>query len=167
MALTTQFLTNIRQFLLENNGDELKNWLRVDDAVGEQYFNLSRELKTAFHGTKVLDQLVERSLPEEDDVPEGRGSPWPGFVSFMKEYLQYWRRVDFQDLVACYELLSGLVTYVLCFLCMFSGSRRSPYIDHVPRHSPIPPMEQCCSRRASRSRMPSPSWSWCSTAGQT
>jgi len=110
MTLVTEFLTNIRKFLLENNGEKLREWLRVDQMVPKQYFDLSQELRTAFRSTKALDQLIERSLPEEDSVPEGGGSPWPGFVSFMKEYMKYWRDIDFQDLVRCYELLSSLLT---------------------------------------------------------
>jgi len=129
MALVTEFLTNIRGFLLENNGDKLREWLRVDQTVPAQYFNLSQELQTGFRNTKAIDQLIERSLPEEDDVPEGHGSPWPGFVSFMKDYMQYWREADFQDPVRCYELLSSLVTYVdgLPPPSPPYGGRSSPY----------------------------------------
>lgn len=111
MALVTTFLTNIRRFVVEQDGDKLRDWLKVDQNAGAQYFQLARELQTGFRGGgKGLDQLIENALPEEDDLDAGRGSPWPGFVSFMKEYMQYWRDINFQDLIKCYERLSSLLT---------------------------------------------------------
>ncbi len=111
MALATHFLTSIRGFVLQQNGDSLRDWLQVEQSSSAQYHNLAQELRTGFRaGGRTLDGLIEQSLPEEDDVAEGRGSPWPGFVSFMKEYLHYWRDVDFNDPVVLYERLSGLLT---------------------------------------------------------
>jgi nuclear mRNA export protein PCID2/THP1 len=111
MALVTQFLTSIRGFVLDQDGDKLRDWLRVERGVPSQYYELGQELRSQFSNNgKLLDQLVERTLPEEDDVPDGKGSPWPGFISFMREYLHYWRVNDFEDLIKCYQLLSNLVT---------------------------------------------------------
>jgi len=111
MALVTQFLTSIRGFVQQQNGDKLRDWLQVERDVPEQYYSFSRELRTGFrHGSKSLDGLIEQSLPIDDDAQDGRGSPWPGFISFMKEYAKYWRDVDFNDPLGLYELLSGLLT---------------------------------------------------------
>jgi nuclear mRNA export protein PCID2/THP1 len=54
---------------------------------------------------------VEKCLPEEDDVSDGKGSPWPGFNSFIKEYLEYWRDIDFNDPARVHARLSDLVMY--------------------------------------------------------
>ncbi len=111
MSLVTQFLTNIRGFVKQQNGAKLRDWLQVDGNAGSQYFALAQELRSGFPGTsKALDNMVERCLPIDDDAPEGQGSVWPGFVSFMKEYLQYWRDVDFDQLLSLHELLSALLT---------------------------------------------------------
>jgi len=110
MALATQFLTSIRVFVLHQNGDMLRDWLQVEQNASSQYHALGQELRAAFRQGGALDTLVENCLPEEEDVPEGGGTPWPGFVSFVKDYLQYWRDVDYGDLLSLYEKLSGLLT---------------------------------------------------------
>jgi nuclear mRNA export protein PCID2/THP1 len=111
MALVTKFLSGIRGFVLNQDGAELRNWLKVDpSSAGSTYFELSQELKSGFpQNSKSLEQLVDRCLPEEDDVPEGKGSPWPGLNAFIKEWLEYWRDVDFNDMVKVYRRLSDLL----------------------------------------------------------
>ncbi|KAL2267781.1 hypothetical protein VTJ83DRAFT_5058 [Remersonia thermophila] len=110
MSLAVQFLTSIRGFVLDQNGDELRNWLLVENDVANIYFDMANELKASFpENSPALEKLVEKCLPEEDDVPEGKGSPWPGFNSFVKDYLEYWRDVDFEDLVRLHARLSSLV----------------------------------------------------------
>lgn len=116
MSLVIQFLTSIRGFVLEQNGEELRNWLLVENDVNNIYFEMAAELKASFpENSQALEKLVEKCLPEEDDVPEGKGSPWPGFNSFIKEYLAYWRDVDFEDLVRLHSRLSDLVMYAASF----------------------------------------------------
>lgn len=110
MSLVVQFLSSIRGFVLEQNGDELRNWLVVENDVADIYFQMGAELKAGYApGSPALEKLVEKCLPEEDDVPEGRGSPWPGFNSFIKDYLEYWREVDFEDVVRLHSRLSELL----------------------------------------------------------
>ncbi|KAL2263170.1 hypothetical protein VTK26DRAFT_7921 [Humicola hyalothermophila] len=110
MQLVVQFLTSIRGFVLEQNGHELRNWLLVENDVADIYFEMSKQLKANFPpNSTALEKLVDKSLPEEDDVPEGKGSPWPGFNSFIKEYLEYWRDVDFNDIIPLHTRLSGLL----------------------------------------------------------
>ena len=113
MSLVVEFLSNIRSFVLETKGDELSKWLQVEPNVPEQYHQLAQELKTSFppQGDS-LENLIDNCLPEEDNVPEGKGSPWPGFNSFIKEYLQYWRDVDFNNVVKLHTLLSELLKLV-------------------------------------------------------
>ncbi|KAL2200676.1 hypothetical protein P885DRAFT_28311 [Corynascus similis CBS 632.67] len=110
MTLVVQFLSSIRGFVLEQNGDELRNWLLVENDVAAIYFEMSSELKRSFPANSAaLENLIDKSLPQEDNVPEGKGSPWPGFNSFIKEYLEYWRDVDFADVVRLHSRLSDLL----------------------------------------------------------
>ena len=110
MALTTKFLSSIRAFVFDQDGGRLRNFLLVEPPVPDSYFAMGQELRTGFApGSKLLEQLIERCLPDADDVPDGKGTPWPGFVAFMKDYLEFWRDVDFDDLLATHQQLSGLL----------------------------------------------------------
>lgn len=111
MALVTQFLTQIRDFVISLDGDNLAAFLQVEPLPSAQsYFQLRDELKTGFSGPKALDKLVDNAMPEVDDPLEGTGSPWPSFVSFVKEYLLYWKDANFDDLPDLQEMLSTLLT---------------------------------------------------------
>ncbi|CCC11796.1 hypothetical protein SMACR_04778 [Sordaria macrospora] len=110
MSLIAEFLASIRGFIQTQNGDELRNWLLVEPNVAAHYYELGQQLRSSCPANSGnIEKLVEKHLPEEDDVPEGRGSPWPGFNSFMEEYLKYWRDVDFNDIVKLYGRLSDLL----------------------------------------------------------
>lgn len=125
MALVTEFLTTIRRFVLDQNGDCLRDWLQIENDVAADYYQLGQELRSAFpaNGSDALEKFVDKCLPEEDDVPPGKGSPWPGFNSLMKSYLEYWRDVDFDNLVALHTSLSDLLMYVL--------SLQPPHVEHL------------------------------------
>lgn len=111
MALVTQFLTQIRTFVVSLDGGNLAAYLQVEPNPGAPtYFQLRDELKTGFSGPKALERLVDSAMPEVDDPPEGTGSPWPSFVAFLKEYLLYWRDANFDDLADLQEMLSVLLT---------------------------------------------------------
>lgn len=111
MALVTQFLTQIRGFVVSLDGDSLAAFLQVEPLPSAQsYFQLRDELKTGFSGPKAVDKLVDNAMPEVDDPPEGTGSPWPSFISFVKEYLLYWKDAKFDDLADLQEMLSALLT---------------------------------------------------------
>ncbi|KAJ9424080.1 signalosome component [Fusarium oxysporum] len=108
MPLVLDFLTQIRNFIRTQNGDELRAWLQVEPNSPQQYHNLASELRSQFR-QQGLDNIVERTLPQEDDVPEGQATVWPGFVAFMKDYMAFWRDVNYDDLLGAHQLLSGLV----------------------------------------------------------
>ncbi|KAK3306893.1 uncharacterized protein B0T15DRAFT_528525 [Chaetomium strumarium] len=110
MSRVVEFLGGIRSLVLEQNSDELRNWLLVEPDVADIYYEMGEQLRSGFpRDSPELEKLVEKHLPEEDSVPEGKGSPWPGFNSFVKEYLEYWRDVDFEDAVHVHAQLSGLL----------------------------------------------------------
>ena len=112
--LLIDFLTQVRSFVLAVDGQSLRRWLQVETEQ-QAYQDLATVLRTQFRQREstALEDLVEKCLPEEDDVPEGRGTPWPGFVTFIRDYLLFWRDVDFGDLVKAHRLLSGLVKFVV------------------------------------------------------
>lgn len=110
MPLVLDFLTQIRNFIRSQNGDELRAWLQVEPNSPQQYHNLAAELRSQFR-QQGLDNVIEKSLPQEDDVPEGQATVWPGFVAFMKDYMAFWRDVNYDDLLGAHQLLSGLVKY--------------------------------------------------------
>ncbi|KAF3005485.1 hypothetical protein E8E14_009204 [Neopestalotiopsis sp. 37M] len=104
MALAGQFLGQVRKFLVSRDGEQLRQWLLVEPPVPDHYHMLAQELR----GTASIEKLVEQHLPEENDVPPDTGTAWPGFNAFMVDYLNYWRDVDFEDLLRAHELLMGL-----------------------------------------------------------
>ena len=115
MALTIKFLTNIRGFLKDRNGEGLRDWLKVEPPLPQDYLDLAAELKGGYRNNDAVAQLVDQCLPDEDDLPEDQGNAWGGFRAFMREYFAYWRDVDFEDLLGAHQLLVSLTTYVrLC-----------------------------------------------------
>lgn len=108
MSLVIHFLTQLRQQVRRQEGETLGAWLQVAPEAGRQYHELAQELRTQYR-QQSLDTLVDHCLPEEDDLPEGQGSPWSSFNTFIKDYFVFWRDVNFDDLVAAHELLSTLV----------------------------------------------------------
>lgn len=111
MTLTNQFLTPIRGYLKALDGDALRDWLKVEPPLPQEYFDLAAELKSGYQDDTAIEKLIESCLPEEEDVPEGQGTTWPGFVAFMKDYFEYWRDVDFDDLLGAHQLLTSLTKY--------------------------------------------------------
>ncbi|KIH94224.1 cop9 signalosome complex subunit 12 [Sporothrix brasiliensis 5110] len=111
MSLSTQFLSSILGFIKKQDGASLRLWLRVEPDAPTQYLQLGQELRTQFRGDASIHSLVEKCLPlRSDDGDGGGGAPWLSFILFMKDYMLYWRDVNFDDLPALYALLSGLLT---------------------------------------------------------
>lgn len=112
-SLATQFLSTIKNHVVALDGDSLDAWLQVEPgATSHAYLQLREELRQGLGVNSHLERLVEKSLPEIDEPPDGTGSPWPSFITFVKDYLLYWRDADFDDLMSVQESLSGLLTYV-------------------------------------------------------
>ncbi|KAI1826458.1 hypothetical protein F4861DRAFT_497310 [Xylaria intraflava] len=110
MSLTIQFLTSIRGFLKTRDGDALRNWLRVEPPLPQEYLNLATELKKGYRNANAILKLVEKCLPEEDNIAEDQGTSWPGFIAFIKDYFEYWRDVNFDDLLGAHQLLMALTS---------------------------------------------------------
>ncbi|KAM3432810.1 hypothetical protein MY4824_006327 [Beauveria thailandica] len=108
-SLVREFLGAIREQVRQQQGDALRAWLQVDSTSDPQYFKLAAELRSSFTTPASVDDIVEACLPQEDNVPEGQATAWPGFQSFIKDYLVFWRDIDFDDLAAAHQRLAGLV----------------------------------------------------------
>lgn len=110
MPLLVEFLGQVRKFVKAQDANELRKWLQVEPNAPQIYRDLAAEVRSNHaRGTRSLESAIERQLPEEDNVPEGQATPWPGFVTFMIDYIVFWRDVDFEDLLRAHTLLSGLV----------------------------------------------------------
>lgn len=107
MSLVAQFLGQINQQVRAQQGDALASWLQVAPESDRQYHELAAELRRQHPQPSHLDAAIDRHLPEDDD--DAHVSPWSGFRAFMRDYLVFWRDVDYNDLVAAHELLNTLV----------------------------------------------------------
>lgn len=108
MSLVVHFLTQIRQQVRNQQGDLLVAWLQVAPEAGAQYHELATQLRSQYRRDG-LDSLIDKCLPLDEDVPDGQVSSWSGLNAFIKDYLSFWRDVDYQDLLTAHELLNALV----------------------------------------------------------
>jgi hypothetical protein len=104
MAILDVFLKSIAGFLQTQNAGELKNYLRVEPPLPDEFMQLSKELKSSWGNSASLEAHLEKLIPDTDE-----GGVWPGFLVFMKEYLEFWRDVNFDDLLETHAQLSALV----------------------------------------------------------
>jgi hypothetical protein len=109
MAVVDEYLRSVSQLLRTRDSSELKLYLRVEPPLPDNFVQLSQELKTSYRDSNVLERKIAKLIPENDDNKTEEGDVWPGFLAFMKEYLEYWRDVDFNDLLGTHSQLSGLV----------------------------------------------------------
>lgn len=113
MGLLVQFLSHLRNFVRQQDGKQLRSWLQVEPNASQTYYDLATELRKGFsqdfQNGNALDGVLEKCLPEDDDVSEGEATPWPSFVAFVKDYLLFWRDANFENLLDTHTRLSGLV----------------------------------------------------------
>lgn len=108
MPVLDGFLAEISSFLKTKNEHQLRLYLRVEPPLPDEFVQLSHELKVSWRDGNRLERHIEKLIPISDDDKADEGGAWPGFLAFMKEYLEYWRDVSFDDLVQTHEQLSGL-----------------------------------------------------------
>lgn len=108
MPVIDDYLHGVSQLLRTKNSSELRLFLRVEPPLPENFVQLSQELKTSYRDSNVLERKITKLIPENDDAKADEGDVWPGFLAFMKEYLEYWRDVNFEDLLETHSQLSGL-----------------------------------------------------------
>lgn len=95
MSRTDEFLSSISNFLRTKDAAQLQKWLVVEPPLPQAYAELSAELKTID-----IDAAIKRI--DNDDA-------WPGFLAFMKLYLEFFRAVEYEDLLETHAQLSALV----------------------------------------------------------
>jgi len=117
MAILEDYLNEVLKLVREKNSEELKQYLRVEPRNLPDVFEaLRKELQTLYQDSDALDDKIDSILPvPEEDGEENPniGAVWPGFQTFMTEYLEYWRDADFDDLLDTFDLLSNLTKYVM------------------------------------------------------
>ncbi|EKD18620.1 PCI domain-containing protein [Drepanopeziza brunnea f. sp. 'multigermtubi' MB_m1] len=109
MTVVDHFLSSIFQFLKAKDGVQLRLWFQVEPPLPQEYTQLSQELKASWIDSKKLEQYIENALPFNDDDLSEDGGAWPGFLAFMQSYLEFWRDVKFEDLLATHLQLSALI----------------------------------------------------------
>ncbi|KAI0997712.1 hypothetical protein K3495_g10477 [Podosphaera aphanis] len=122
MTIIDEYLVAIAGLLKAKDGRQLQTFLRVEPPLPSEFTQLSIEVKKAFPKeiqedvdgrNDKIDRHIEKLVPQaEDDTPESNTTcySWPGFQVFLREYLKFWRDVDFSDLLMTHSLLSE-VTY--------------------------------------------------------
>lgn len=108
MTILEEFLSGILGFLRAKDAISLRLYLRVEPPLPEHFIQLSHELKTSWRNSNALERHVTKLLPENDDGKAEEGDVWPGFLAFIKEYLEFWRDVNFDDLLETHSQLSAL-----------------------------------------------------------
>jgi hypothetical protein len=109
-----EFLGNIYNFVITRDSNSLADWLQVDAPLSGPYGALQHELSdTYWEENNALEERLAASLPESDEVRDDQGNVWPGFLVFIKDYLEYWRDVNFDNAVEAQELLATLIKYAL------------------------------------------------------
>lgn len=109
MSTVDLFLKGVSKNLRTRDAVELKAFLLVEPPIPNNYFLLKQELQQLYRDGSKLEKHIEKLIPENDDINSEDGDAWPGFLVFMKEFMQYWRDVDFDDLLGTYSQLSTVV----------------------------------------------------------
>lgn len=111
MTILDQFLTSISKFLKIKDPNQLRLFLRVEPPLPDQFLQLGQELRTSYTDGEKLERHIEKLVPYGEDGNEEEFGGWPAFWAFLKEYLEYWRDVNFDDLLGTHLQLSGVAKY--------------------------------------------------------
>ncbi|KAF7871774.1 hypothetical protein EAF04_003881 [Stromatinia cepivora] len=116
MAILEEFLESILKFLRTKDSTNLQLWLRVEPPLPDHYFQLGQELRASFQNSTALERQIAKLLPDDPDASYEDGNVWPGFLAFMKDYLEFWRDVNFEDLLETHSQLTALASTCLAAL---------------------------------------------------
>ncbi|RAL67008.1 hypothetical protein DID88_007788 [Monilinia fructigena] len=64
----------------------------------------------------ILKTTDRELLPDDPNASFEDGNVWPGFLAFMKDYLEFWRDVNFDDLLETHSQLTALASTCLAAL---------------------------------------------------
>lgn len=110
MSVLDEYLHGVANLLKTKNTEELRKFLRVEPVadLAPVFWQLKEELRRSYQVSNALERKITKLLPEDDEPNEDRGGPWPGFLVFIQEFLEYWRDSDFDDLLGTHTRLSTL-----------------------------------------------------------
>lgn len=108
MPIIDEFLASISNFLKTKDALQLQLFLRVEPPLPDHFLQLSQELKASYRDSNKLEAHIAKLVPEADDGNAEIGGAWPGFLAFLQEYLEFWRDVNFGDLLETHTQLSSL-----------------------------------------------------------
>jgi len=109
MLIIDEFLRGISSFLKTKDALQLQAFLRVEPPLPAQFMQLSKEMRETYSEGDRLERHIAKLVPEAEDGKADEGGAWPGFLAFLKEYLEFWRDVNFEDLLGTHTQLSNLV----------------------------------------------------------
>ena len=112
MPIIDEFLNSISNFLRTKDALQLQLFLRVEPPLPDQFLQLSQELKASYRDGDELELHIAQLVPEAEDGKAEEGDAWPGFLAFLKEYLEFWRDVNFDYLLETHIQLSNLAKYL-------------------------------------------------------
>lgn len=112
MAVLNGFLVQISNFLRAKDGQSIRDWLKVEPPLPQSYEDLSKELRASYKDNSALESYIEKLIPENNSGNPDEGDVWPGFIAFMRDYLVFWRDINFDDLLGAHRSLSTLVKLV-------------------------------------------------------
>jgi nuclear mRNA export protein PCID2/THP1 len=107
MTVLNEFLVSIAKFLRARDENQLRLFLRVEPPLPEHFIQLGHELRASYRDSDTLESHIHKFIPDTDNEEPG---VWPGFLLFLRIYLEYWRDVNFDDLLGTHAQLSSLVT---------------------------------------------------------
>jgi hypothetical protein len=115
-----QFLGAIVNFVKARNGGQVADYLRVEPPLADIYYALGNEVRSSFpkpvsnfnpsqqsSTAALLERKCEVFFNAQVFAPDT--DSWPALIEFVKLYLEFFRDVDYDDLVQTHQLLSGLV----------------------------------------------------------
>ncbi|KAI9674198.1 MAG: hypothetical protein M1817_002016 [Caeruleum heppii] len=117
-----KFLSSLSDLLRTRNALELRSYLLVEPPLPPIYSSLTSELRQAFpkggNSVNALDRKCTQLLPEDRDrnPDDEAGTSWPAFVTFAREYLEYLRDVNVENLLDTHQLLSSLTNQCITAL---------------------------------------------------
>lgn len=112
MPILDEFLTSLNKFVTSQDARQLQVYLRVEPPLPSHYDQLKQELQASYSSSDVLDAHIESLLPDNDNLGPEHFGPWSGFRTFVKLYLEYWRDVDFGDLLGTFTKLTAVTRWV-------------------------------------------------------
>lgn len=112
--LVDHFLSQISSFLRAKDATSIRDWLKVEPPLPNQYYDLQKELQQNWKDDKALAKHIDTLVPEKEPKTSEEGDAWPGFQAFLKDYMLFWRDISFDDLPRAHRNLSLLVKYALC-----------------------------------------------------